>query len=80
MEHLSEREARNYDCPRLGKPVVVSYLYQGGDNGHDVPRGVHCSGSLECGVERTEPGGEHLFDWNPCPLRPEFVREGFLQP
>jgi hypothetical protein len=82
-EHVSEREARNYDCPRLGRPVVVSYLYEGdsqGDSGRDVPRGVHCSGALECGVERAEPGGGHQFDWGPCPLGPELVREGFLPP
>jgi hypothetical protein len=78
-EHVSDREARSYDCPRLGRPVVVSYLYQDGDS-CDVPRGVHCSGSLDCGVERVGPGGEHQFDWGPCPLRSELVREGFLPP
>jgi hypothetical protein len=80
MGHSSEREARSYDCPRLGRPVVVSYFYEGGGSEHEVPRGVHCTGSLDCGVERAASGGEHVFDWGPCPLRPELVREGFLPP
>jgi hypothetical protein len=75
---MSEREARNYECPRLGKPVVVSYLFGEDGTGRCTPHGVHCGGALECGVERALPDGGHAFDWGECPLRPELVREGFL--
>ena len=78
MKTSSEREARNYDCPLLGKPVIVSYLFKEGDVGHSSPRGVQCAGALECGVESVGADGVHVFDWRQCPLRPELVREGFL--
>ncbi len=74
----SEREARNYACPLLGKPVVVSYLFEQADLGHGAPRGVHCAGARECGVERLSQGGGSEFDWTICPLRPDLVRKGFL--
>ena len=76
----SEREIRNYSCPRLGKAVVVSYLFEPTAVGHGAPRGVHCAGARECGVERVGQGGKSEFDWSECPLRPDFVREGFLPP
>ena len=78
MKRSSEREARNYDCPLLGKPVVVSYLFGSEGGKHDSPRGVQCAGALECGVESVGADGVHEFDWSQCPLRPELVREGFL--
>lgn len=78
MKTSSEREARNYDCPRVGRPVVVSYLFEENDAGHGTPRGVQCGGALECGVERVGADGVHEFDWRECPLRPELIREGFL--
>ncbi|MCK4916141.1 MAG: hypothetical protein KAS89_08215, partial [Candidatus Eisenbacteria sp.] len=74
----SEREVRNYACPLLGKPVVVSYLFEQAGIGHGAPRGVHCAGARECGVERVSQGGGSEFDWAVCPLRPDLVREGFL--
>lgn len=76
----SEREVRTYNCPRLGKPVVVSYLFKDGSVGKRTPRGVQCSGALECGVERVASDGTHDFDWRGCPIRPELVSEGFLAP
>ena len=78
MRTSSEREARNYECPVLGKPVIVSYLFEDLGEVHGSPRGVHCAGALECGVESVGADGVHEFDWNTCPLRPELIREGFL--
>ena len=78
MTSGSEREVRNYGCPRLGKPVVVSYLFEQTSFGHGGPRGVHCAGARECGVERILADGAHEFDWSVCPLRPDLVRDGFL--
>ena len=78
MRTTSEREVRNYDCPRLGKPVVVSYLFENTSVGHGAPRGVHCAGAKECGVERPTGDGTHAYDWTLCPLHPDLVREGFL--
>jgi len=74
----STREARTYDCPRLGKPVVVSYMYRPKEQGESEPSGIHCTGARECGVDEgdLEPG--HVFDWTLCPLYPDLVREGFL--
>jgi hypothetical protein len=74
----SEREVRTYTCPLLGKPVVVSYLFGQSDSSHGAPRGVHCAGARECGVEHIREGGGSEFDWTICPLRPDLVREGFL--
>ena len=79
MRHTSEREVRNYDCPRLGRPVVVSYLFRQTEAGRGAPRGVHCGGALDCGVERVAVDGTHEFDWGVCPLFPDLVSEGFLQ-
>jgi len=76
----SEREVRNYDCPRLGRPVVFSYLFEQTSFGHGGPRGVHCAGARECGVERVVADGAHEFDWSVCPLRADLVRDGFLAP
>lgn len=76
----SEREARNYACPRLRETVVFSYLFEETATGHGAPRGVHCTGARECGVERASQAGRAEFDWSICPLRPELVREGFLPP
>lgn len=78
MRSKSEREVRNYSCPRLGKVVVFSYLFEQTEVGHGAPRGAHCAGARECGVERVGQGGPSTFDWSDCPLRPELVREGFL--
>ena len=78
MRTTSEREVRNYDCPRLGKPVVFSYLFESKSVGHGAPRGVHCAGANECGVERLTGDGSHSYDWSVCPLYPDLVREGFL--
>lgn len=78
MRTESERGARTYDCPRLGRPVVVSYLYQGDGGAGASPRGVQCAGALECGVERVNDEGRPEYDWALCPLRPDLVREGFL--
>ena len=80
MGTKSEREARNYDCPRLGEPVVFSYLFTQKTSGHGDPRGVHCAGARKCGVEQVGQDGDSEFDWGLCPLRPELVREGFLPP
>jgi hypothetical protein len=70
----------SYDCPRLGRVVVVSHLFEPADVGRGAPRGVHCAGARECGVERVGQDGRVEFDWSDCPLRPELVREGFLPP
>lgn len=78
MRAKSEREVRNYDCPRLGRPVVFSYLFKEGHEGETVPRGVHCARAVECGVERKGQGGHSEFDWTSCPLWPELVEKGFL--
>ena len=72
----SEREARNYNCPRFGRPVVFAYLFEG--RAGTAPRAVECSGAIECGVERTGADGAHEYDWSECPLRPELMRRGFL--
>ena len=80
MRAKSEREARNYDCPRLGEAVVFSYLFGPETDGHRDPRGVHCAGARRCGVERTGQDGASELDWSICPLRPELVRQGFLPP
>jgi hypothetical protein len=74
----SESEPRNYSCPRLGKVVVVSYLFEPKSVDRGAPRGVHCAGARECGVEQAGQGQERTYDWTPCPLYPELVREGFL--
>jgi hypothetical protein len=76
----SEREVRNYACPRLGRLVVVSYLFEERDVGRGDPRSVHCAGARECGVERIGQGGASVFDWTDCPLYPDLVRDGFLTP
>jgi len=78
LRSTSEREARSYNCQRLGKPVVVSYLFGTGSDGRASPRGVQCAGALECGVERVAADGAHELDWRECPLRPDLVRQGFL--
>ena len=76
VEKVSEREAQTYDCPRLGRPVVVSYLYR---TSHK-PAGVKCARVSECGVELRDTGSERRLDWTLCPLYPDLVREGFLPP
>ena len=78
MRTTSEREVQNYDCPRLGKPVVFSYLFEDASVGHGAPRGVHCAGALECGVERILGDETHGFNWRLCPLWPVLVDKGFL--
>ena len=78
MRVTSEREPRNYSCPRLGRVVVVSYLFVTKDIDRGAPRGVHCAGARECGVERMGQGTEAVYDWTICPLYPDLVREGFL--
>jgi hypothetical protein len=80
LRTTSEREVRNYACPRLGKTVVVSYLFEPRDVGRGDPRGVHCAGARDCGVERIGQDGATVFDWGVCTLRPDLVREGFLPP
>jgi hypothetical protein len=57
---------------------VVSYLFDRESGGHADPRGVHCGGAIECGVEQVREDGTHAFDWTLCPLWSEFVIEGFL--
>jgi hypothetical protein len=80
MRARSERGARVYDCPRLGRPVVVSYLQRECASGRVVPAGVHCAGARECGVEQVDQEGRGRFTWDLCPLWPEFVRDGYLPP
>lgn len=80
MRTRSEREVRSYACPRLGKVVVFSYLFVLEDAGRGHPRGVHCAGACECGVERRAQGGGSVLDWRECPLYPDLVKEGYLSP
>ena len=80
MRVSSEREPRNYSCARLGKVVVVSHLFEAENVDRGAPRGVHCAGARDCGVERMGQGGQSVYDWTICPLYPELVREGFLPP
>lgn len=78
MRATSEREVRNYDCPKLGKPVVFSYLFEDAPVGHGAPRGVHCAGAPECGVEQVLADGTHASNWRLCPLWPDLVVKGFI--